>query len=194
MAKENKSKEIEAEEKLRIKEQKLKDEKRRKRLNAAKKKIDVIVKTPLKILFNSSILVAIITFVFFYFWMENDLTKSLIYVFFVFTSVYLGVGITMVIYYYLLSEEKIKELNEKVARESKKRDEEEKLRQTQEMEELEAIEREMLERRAQKKNEDENEKLSTQPSIDNIGEPKSNQINEDDYLNEILGNEFQNNS
>jgi len=154
----------------------------------------VIVKTPLKILFNSSILVAIITFVFFYFWMENDLTKSLIYVFFVFTSVYLGVGITMVIYYYLLSEEKIKELNEKVARESKKRDEEEKLRQTQEMEELEAIEREMLERRAQKKNEDENEKLSTQPSIDNIGEPKSNQINEDDYLNEILGNEFQNNS
>jgi len=194
MAKENKSKEIEAEEKLRIKEQKLKDEKRRKRLNAAKKKIDLIVKTPLKILFNSSILVAIITFVFFYFWMENDLTKSLIYVFFVFTSVYLGVGITMVIYYYLLSEEKIKELNEKVARESKKRDEEEKLRQTQEMEELEAIEREMLERRAQKKNEDENEKLSTQPSIDNIGEPKSNQINEDDYLNEILGNEFQNNS
>lgn len=201
-SKEKLSKEEKLEQQKKIKDQKAKEARRKKKLNEAKKRINAIIKMPFRILFNSTIFVSLIAFIFIYFWLEIELYQSILYVFFIFTSIYISVGITMAIYYYMLSEEKIKELNERLAEEQLKKEEEEKLRQKQEMEELEAIEREMLERRNKNKEQviqlessetDEEQQDLNLSQEDNLGNLYDDMDNNDDYLNEILGSEFDNN-
>jgi len=197
--KEKISKEEKAEQQLKLKEQKAKDAKRKKKITEAKKRINTIVKMPFKILLNSTLFVSLILFIFIYFWLQVELYQTIIYVFFIFTAIYLSVGITMAYYYYMLSEDKIKELNEKILNDQKRKEDEEKQRQQQEMEELEAIEREMLERRNRNKEVpkiEEEDEIIEEPlgtNTDELGSLPQFDNESDDYLNEILGNEFKNN-
>lgn len=198
--KEKLSKEEKAEQQQKLKEQKAKDARRKKKISDAKKRINTIVKMPFKILLNSTFFISLMAFIFIYFWLEVELFQTLIYVFFIFTAIYLSVGLTMAYYYYMLSEDKIKELNEKILEDQRRKEEEEKHRQQQEMEELEAIEREMLERRNRNKQivpeteqhmEIEQDTLESNTNdFETLPEYNSDS---DDYLNEILGSEFNNN-
>lgn len=197
--KEKLSKEEKAEQQQKLKEQKAKDARRKKKISDAKKRINTIVKMPFKILLNSTFFISLMAFIFIYFWLEVELFQTLIYVFFIFTAIYLSVGLTMAYYYYMLSEDKIKELNEKILEDQRRKEEEEKHRQQQEMEELEAIEREMLERRNRNKQivpeteqhmEIEQDTLESNTNdFETLPEYNSDS---DDYLNEILGSEFNN--
>lgn len=187
MAKSDKlSKEAQDEKKKKDKQSKDLENQRKKSINKAKKRIDQIVTSPFKILFNSSIIIALISFVYLYFGKKSELTDAIVNVFIIFCAVYLIIGITLVIYFYIKSEEKIRILTAEIEDNKRRKLEEEKIKHQQEMEELEAIEREMLDRRNRNR-EDINPRIE-QPNISN-----ESQINNEDYMNEILDNNYNNN-
>jgi hypothetical protein len=185
-------------------------ERRKKRQKTEQKRVNTLVGFPMKILFNTSILVGLISFIYLYFYIEIDLNKTIISVFFIFTSIYLCGGVIASFYYYFMSEEKRKELNEKLKMEAENKQNEEKRRQQQEMEELEAIERELLEKRTIKKEQPEissqvqmnqqnsnvnldgnminNESDQNLAGLNNM--PDNEQNFDESYFAELLGPEF----
>ena len=185
-------------------------DRRKKRQKTEQKKINTLVSFPMKILFNTAILVGLISFIYLYFYIEVDLNRTIINVFFIFTSIYLGGGVIATLYYYFMSEEKRRELNEKLRVEAENKQNEEKKRQQQELDELEAIERELLEKRIIKKEQIENspKDLKSQPNVTNdvnnnvlqeeseqkisgLEKPSDNEQTFDEaYFAELLGPEF----
>jgi hypothetical protein len=195
-------------EKIKLEKERIK--RRKKRHNSEQKRINTLVSFPLKILFNTAVLVGLISFIYLFFYIEIDLIKTIVNVFFIFTSIYLGGGVIAILYYYFMSEEKLRELNEKLRIETENRQNEEKRRQQMEAEELEAIERELLEKRLIKKDQTESSQKEqiVQPNLNidspniitnidndqNLSDLKVTNENEQDfdesYYVELLGPEF----
>jgi Flp pilus assembly protein TadB len=166
MAKENNIENTEAEQQRRAKEEEEKLEKekiqlqkerdkRKKKREAKKRKLEKkeqkrikwLINLPFMSLFKISSLITFLAFIFIYFWLKNDIYTSILMSFFIFTAIYLGFGIIMVAVFYLLSIDKEQELKEELRLAKQKELDEEKARQDQEMSELEALERELAEKR-----------------------------------------------
>lgn len=75
-----------------------------------KQRINRTINYPFKTLFQTSSLFGIFTFVITFFWSGNDVLKSLLYTFFVFSLIFLLVGFILLVIYYIRAEEKLQEL------------------------------------------------------------------------------------
>ncbi len=90
-----------------LKEKRLKAEKKREI-----KRIKTLVNLPFKLLLHISLLITMFLAIVLYFWIELDIKTTLLYLFFIFSLVYFGVGGVMVAVFYLLGEDRKKELEE----------------------------------------------------------------------------------
>lgn len=120
----------EKEKRRKMKEKRLKDEKKREI-----KRIKTLVNLPFKLLLHVSLLITMFLTIILYFWIELDLKTTLLYLFFIFSFIYFGVGGIMVAAFYLLSEDRKREMleikrleQEKIEQEELKRIEEEELK------------------------------------------------------------------
>lgn len=128
------------------------EKKKQQLISKEKKRIKQKINFPYKVLFNISALVMLVAFIFLFFMIEKDIFKSLLYSFFIFSGVYIAGGSIMVAVYYLISEDRIAELEQIRQVEKEQKELEEKMKQMKEKEELESIERELSEREFAKKN------------------------------------------
>jgi flagellar biosynthesis/type III secretory pathway M-ring protein FliF/YscJ len=99
---------------------------KKKREKKEMQRIKSNVNFPIKALFQGSIIIGLIFFVVKYFGQSADLIKSIFYSFIVFASVYIGVGIIMLLSFFLIAHNKKRELREmiKVEKERKMQEEE----------------------------------------------------------------------
>jgi uncharacterized membrane protein YciS (DUF1049 family) len=204
------------EEKIRLQKVKESDAKKKKRMKLHQSRINALVTYPYSVLLQISSVLGIMTFIYFYMWVSATLLSSLLNLFFVFATIYLGGGLLMMGYYFMKSDVKKRELEEKIQIEKLKVEKEEQERQARELEELEAIEKELLTKRIAHKLEQQNfnaqEKKQSQitdnnESLEQIVGGKSNVTNENktqddadtgsidkdtnDYLEELLNSEFE---
>lgn len=140
-------KEKKEQQKLREKKRKRKKQKMLKMQKKEQKRVKWLINLPFMTLFKVSTLITFLSFITIFFWSGTDLYYSLIYSFFIFTSIYLGVGLILVALFYLLSVDKEFELKEEIRLEKQMEIEEEEARQREEMKELEALERELTEKK-----------------------------------------------
>lgn len=202
----------------RDKKRKKKKQKMRKMQKKEQKRIKWLVNLPFLTLFKVSSLITALAFIAIYFWIGTELYYSLIYSFFIFTSIYLGVGILLVAIFYLLSLDKEFELKEEIRLERQKELDEEKARQDEEMRELEALERELAEKKLKKdsptaelseRNNDEPDELLTdetniqlpeyddssqEPDFDFFEKTKTTSNDEDKLIPELQSPEVEDNS
>jgi uncharacterized membrane protein YciS (DUF1049 family) len=204
------------EEKIRQQKAKEANAKKKKRTKLHQSRINALVTYPYSVLLQIAFVMSIIAFVYFYLWVSATLLSSLLNMFFVFATIYLGGGLLMMGYYFMKSDVKRKELEEKIQIEKLKVEKEEQERQARELEELEAIEKELLTKRIahklEQQNFNDNDKKQTQipdnnESLEQIVGGKSNGNNENvsfddaeigsidketnDYLEELLNSEFE---
>lgn len=142
LEKEKKQQQLESDKKRKKKKQKM-----LKLQKKEQKRIKWLVNLPFLTLFKVSTLITALSFIAIFFWLGTDLYYSLIYSFLIFTSIYLGVGILLVAIFYLISLDKEYELKEEIRLERQKELDDEKARQEEEMRELDALERELTEKK-----------------------------------------------
>ena len=112
------------EQKRKEKEAKRKEKQKRIKLKEKKEiaRIKILMDFPYNFLFQISAIIAIITFILLFFVNSYTLISSLVYAFFVFTGIYMSVGLVMIAVFFVISEHKKKEMEE-----LRKKSEEEKL-------------------------------------------------------------------
>ncbi len=195
------------EEKERQRKAKEIEAKKKKKIKQHQSKINSLVTYPYNVLLQLSVILGIMAFVYFYLWSSSSLITSLLYLFFVFSTIYLGGGLMMLGYYFVKSEVKRRELEEQIKLEKQKREKEELERQAKEMEELEAIEKELLAKRIaskmDKKALDEtnsrNTNIDSEFKVDNLAQSNKQAYNtkqyngyedSDAYFDELLNTEL----
>ena len=85
---------------------KRKEQKERKRINN-------IINYPFKTLFQISSLLGLFSFIFAYFWFEKVLLKSLLYTFFIFSFIFILVGVSLLVVYFNKAQEQLREQEQK---------------------------------------------------------------------------------
>lgn len=184
------SKEELAEQKELEKQKKLREQERKKRqqqkLKKAKekqrneiKRIKTLINLPFKVIINISIIATLLSFLITYFILNTDPISTVLTSFFVFTAIYLGIGIVIVGFFLLLSYDKEKEMREYEAEQKRLQEEEERKRQEEEMRELESIEKEIAASRFRT----DRAKQYMEPD----SKSKNAQIQEDDLGPDLLG-------
>lgn len=184
------SKEELAEQKELEKQKKLREQERKKRqqqkLKKAKekqrkeiKRIKTLINLPFKLIINVSIIAALLSFLITYFILNTDPISTVLTSFFVFTVIYLGIGIVIVGFFLLLSYDKEKEMREYEAEQIRLQEEEEKRKQEEEMRELESIEKEIASSRFR------SDRAKQYMEPDSNG--KNAHIQEDDLGPDLLG-------
>ncbi len=104
--------EIEKLRKEKEKKRRLKEKKANSEQKVEIKRIKSLVKLPFRLLLQVSSLLTLISMIVLIFLIELDVTTSLVYMFFIFTSVYLGLGSIMIGVFYMLGEDKKREMIE----------------------------------------------------------------------------------
>jgi len=193
------------EEKERQKKAKEIEAKKKKKIKQHQSKINALVSYPYNVLLQLALILGIMAFVYFYLWNSSSLITSLLYLFFVFSTIYLGGGLLMLGYYFVKSEVKRRELDEQIKNEKQKREQEEIERQAKEMEELEAIEKELLAKRIASKMEkkaiqetsskSQNHETSSNNDSNDLNKPmgtmKNDELDDNDsYLEELLNSDY----
>jgi len=167
------------------KQQMLKSKLRKKRMNQKiakeEKRIKDIINLPFKILSISAFILTLLSFIVFYFWMNIDLKYSLLYAFYIFCILYLGVGIVIASIFFIISSNKKHELEEEIRMEEEKRMEEDRKREEEETAELEALEREIALRRASSKQPETIELPKNEESVTSSKPQGRDEIDEDSY-------------
>jgi hypothetical protein len=141
-------KEREKKKKDKEKREKLKAKILKKREKREQKRMDKIVNFPFKVHFHVTLLILCLFFIVIYFGIQTELYDSLYYSFWMFTIIYLGLGLVMGGYYYIKSEEVRQELEEEIAL-AKVELEAEEERQKQEIEDKKKEDEELLKEQAQ---------------------------------------------
>ncbi len=182
-------KELEKQKKLREQERKKKQQLKLKKAKEKQKKeikrIKTLINLPFKVIINISIIAALLSFLITYFILNTDPISTVLTSFFVFTLIYLGIGIVIVGFFLLLSFDKEKEMREFEAEQKRLQEEEEKRKQEEEMRELEAIEKEIAASRFQ------TDRAKKYMEPDNT--TRNNVIDEEDLGPDLIGpsnNEF----
>jgi len=131
---------MEGSDKIKDLEKKKKDrEKRLKETEAKQKKnIQRLVNFPFKMLAQVSLIVSLIVFIMLYFSRSKAIIDSLYTSFLVFSGIYFGVGLIIAFVFYILSEQKKKEIEEKKRQEEEQRREDE-IRKEEELARLEQL-------------------------------------------------------
>jgi hypothetical protein len=106
-----------------------KKKEREKRIKAKedkeRKRIKNLINYPYKTLFQASSLVSLFTLIITYFWQGKELLKSMLFAFFSFSIIFIFVGLVLLAIYLILSQERIKEIEEQKRIEAEKAKEEE---------------------------------------------------------------------
>lgn len=172
--------------KKRLDEKQKKKKEKEKRLELKKKqeqkRIKKLINLPFKLHIQVSLLVTTLSFIILFFGLELEPLRSIYYTFLIFVSFYLGTGLVMVGVFFLISEEKIAEMEEiKKMEETNKV--QEKTKREIEMEEMAQIDKEIEARKLLNRQFLEGNSDITDNSID------SNNLNEDDFINDSIKNQ-----
>lgn len=132
-------------EKLKKKQHKIK--KAKAEVKVETKRINKLVNLPFKLLLQVSLLATMFASIFLFFWLELDLKTSLLYTFLIFSLFYLGLGSIMIAVFFMIGEDKKRELEESKRLNEEKKQGEEKQRQLDEEAKLSEIEREIAEKK-----------------------------------------------
>lgn len=130
----------EKERKRKVKEKKAKEDQQKE-----VKRIKTLVKLPFKLLLQVSLLVTMFSTIILFFWLELDLKSTMIYLFFIFTFFYFGLGSLMVAIFYMIGEDKKREMIEMQRIEAERLAVEEAKRQLEEASKLQELERDIAE-------------------------------------------------
>ncbi len=148
------------EDKEKLKEQKLKEKERKqqearlqKRLKKESKRIYGIVTFPFKTLFALGTVLAMISFLYFLIISNETLLVSLFKGFVIFTSVYLGLGLIFLIWFFVMAKVRQREMEER------KRTEREHQREEEQAEFESKFEKDLLLREAEQRRKEELERL-----------------------------------
>lgn len=163
-------KEIEQKRKEKEKRKKKREKLRKKKTKEEKKRIRTLINFPFKVLNHVTLLLTTLSFIIIFFAFEVDIRTTLLYCFYIFTLLYLGVGSVMVAIYLLLAKDKEKELIEQMKRDEEEARLEEERRQEEELAKLEEIEKEISEKRLAEPSQTKELPESTgQMSMDDMG-------------------------
>lgn len=140
-------KELEKQKKLREQERKKKQKLKLKRAKEKQqkeiKRIKTLINLPFKVIINVSIIASLLSFLITYFILNKDPISTILSSFFVFTLIYLGIGVVIIGFMLLVSYDKERSMQVFEEEQKRLRDEEEKRKQEEEMRELESIEKEI---------------------------------------------------
>lgn len=156
------------------------EKKYQKKLAQEKKKLNSIISFPSKALFGVSLIAGLMTFTYSYFGSGSELISALLTSFFAFSVSFIGVGFTMILYFFLKSEQIKKEFAQQVLMEKNERLYEEQRRYNKEMTELESIEKELFANKSKPKD------ISNGKSSG----AKLQMSDEEAYLEEVLNSNF----
>jgi Flp pilus assembly protein TadB len=134
-------KEHEEREKEKLKKKKLRQKRKKAKENKEKKRIKKAINFPFKTLFQASSFFSLILFIVMYWGNSFDIQSSVFNAFMLFISLYFGVGVVMVSIFFVISQHKEIEMEER-----KRQEEEERQREIErEKEEMEKMDREIKE-------------------------------------------------
>ncbi len=156
------------------------EKKYQKKLAQEKKKLNNLVSFPSKALFSISLIAGLMTFTYSYFGSSTELISALLTAFFAFSASFIGLGFTMVLFFFLKSEQIKREFAEQLDKEKRDREFAEQKRFNKEISELESIEKELF---TKKPNQTDNANSSKRAS-------KSVMSDEEAYLEEVLNSNF----
>ncbi|MFW6232695.1 MAG: hypothetical protein ACOC4D_01515, partial [Bacteroidota bacterium] len=141
----------EKEKQERKKKKELREKKRREKAKKIRKKeqkrVKRLMNMPFKLLWQVGGLVTFLSFIIINYATDTALIDSLFYCFFIFTFIYLVGGGAMVLIFFLISEDKIKELEYQRELDEKRRQEEEIRIKEHEQNKLEELEKEISEKK-----------------------------------------------
>lgn len=169
----------------RKKRQQLKLKRAKEKQRNEKKRIKMLINLPFRVIINISIIASLLSFLITYFILNTDPISTVLTSFFIFTLIYLGIGILIVGFFLLLSFDKEKEMRELEAEQIRLQQEEESRKQEEEMRELESIEKEIAASRLQTDR--------AKKYMESDSSSQNNTITEDDLGLDLLGpsnNEF----
>lgn len=182
--KEKKEREKKEEEELKKKlEEKLKLKKEKEIRIAKKKKVEQkrikkIVNFPFKLLTQITLLISGMSFILLFFGMEKTMLDTIYYTFLIFTMVYIGAGGVMVGIFFLISQDKLAEMEE-LKKLEQLQSEQEKAKEVQEIERMAEIEREIAAK-----------KIATKRLLEASKAEHANHdisaMSENDYINSVM--------
>eukprot|EP01107_Rhizomastix_libera_P000014 TRINITY_DN10025_c0_g1_i1.p2 TRINITY_DN10025_c0_g1~~TRINITY_DN10025_c0_g1_i1.p2 ORF type:complete len:248 (+),score=30.13 TRINITY_DN10025_c0_g1_i1:251-994(+) len=129
------------------KKQKRKEAKAKKKQKEEIKRVKTLVNLPFKLLWYISTLITLLAAIVILFWVEVNLKSALIYLFFIFITCYFGIGLVMIGFVYMLSEDKKNELLEIKRKEEEIIAKEEQRKKDEEVARLQEIERDLASRK-----------------------------------------------
>ncbi|MDC1067529.1 hypothetical protein OAQ99_00065 [Candidatus Kapabacteria bacterium] len=188
-----KKEEKELKKKAKEKEQRAKDRQKRihKKEQAEEKRIRRKVNFPIKLLFNSSFFITLVSFVLMFFGGEMEELKAIYTSGLIFIFTFFGVGLVLILMYYMQSEERIVEMETK--RKIEEKEENERLKQ--EEEELERLLKEEIDDRHYDDNENQSsssgapillDESSSAEEIDGLGDLDNLIMDEDPDVNQVV--------
>jgi hypothetical protein len=183
-----KKEEEELKKKIAEKEKKKKEREKRAKEKQKKemKKIRTLINLPFNILIKSSLLITTLAFIIMYFGIEKPLNVTVFNSFLIFVGIYLGVGLIMIGIFFLISQDKIVEMEEQRKIDSERMDAEKK-KEEEELAQMVEIEKEIAAKKLAGKSIREDRKRE----LDMYGETSTTGISELDFMS-MMGDEQNN--
>ncbi|GAB1372961.1 hypothetical protein MASR1M45_30250 [Candidatus Kapaibacterium sp.] len=160
------------------------EKKYQKKVAQEKKKLERIISTPPKAVLMLSLIVGLLTFTFTFFGNLKDPISAILQSFIAFSIAFIGIGFSVSLYFYYKSEALKKEYHQMVLNEKQDREQAEQQRIRNEISELEAIERELADKRSKSSvNRSGNDEQAPRYSRNTLSD-------EEAYLDEVLNSNF----
>lgn len=134
-------KEKEERKKEREKREKKREQIKKKKIKEENKRIRKEINFPYKVLFNLTLLISLFAFIIIFFVLNTPIYETLLYMFFIFSFLYLGIGGIMIGIYYLIAIDKRRKFELEIEKELKEQAEAEARQKEEELAELEELER-----------------------------------------------------
>lgn len=131
--------ELEKRRQEKIRKKKARDKRIKNKEEKERKRIKSIINFPYQTLFRVSALFFFMSFLLLFFWFSLNIEKAMLSSFFIFSLIYIGAGIIMMGIFFLISENKKKEIEEQ----KKLEEEQRKIEEDRRKEQLEELEKEM---------------------------------------------------
>lgn len=175
--------ELEAKRKEKERKAKLREAKQKKQEKAEIKRIKRVIEFPFKTLFEVCLLLSVLFFVVQFFGIEIELYRSVFNAFMMFVALYLGFGLILVAIFFVIAEDKKKELEQIIKENEEKARQEEEQKQA----ELDKMENEIKENQQKKRNERLQAQTAQAPDVSSFD------ITEDMVMPQPETNELDNN-
>ncbi|MFA5511606.1 MAG: hypothetical protein WC313_04075 [Candidatus Kapaibacterium sp.] len=154
------------------------EKKYQKRLKEEQKRLEKIVSSPAKALFGISLIIGLLSFIFTYFSGSSELISGLLTAFFAFSICFIGIGVTMILYFFFKSEQIKKEQRKAIENQNNIRYLSEQEKYKRELSELSSIE---------KNNRDKKENFRDDKQNSGVKQQSKKKLSEEEaYLEEVL--------